>query len=55
MSLELRRATGLARLWLEQGNVELARALLQPIYGCFTEGFDTLELRVAKDLLIRLG
>jgi predicted ATPase/DNA-binding SARP family transcriptional activator len=55
LSLELRCATGLARLWLEQGNVEWARALLQPIYGRFTEGFDTLELRVARELLIRLG
>jgi predicted ATPase len=54
-SLELRCATGLARLWHGQGHVGSARALLQPIYGRFNEGFETPELRAAEELLSRLG
>jgi predicted ATPase len=55
LSLELRSATGLARLWHGWGHVEPARALLQPIYGRVTEGFETPEVRAAKELLSRLG
>jgi predicted ATPase len=55
LSLELRCATGLAWLWHGQGHVESARVLLQPIYGRFTEGFETPELRAAEELLSRLG
>jgi predicted ATPase/DNA-binding SARP family transcriptional activator len=51
LSLELRCAIGLARLWRQQGRIEAARDLLGPIYGHFTEGFDTADLRVAKTLL----
>jgi predicted ATPase len=50
-SLELRAATGLARLWGEQGRRSEARELLAPVYGWFTEGFDTLDLKEAKVLL----
>jgi predicted ATPase/class 3 adenylate cyclase len=48
---ELRAATSLARLWLDQGKALRARACLAPIYGAFTEGFDTPDLREAKALL----
>jgi predicted ATPase/DNA-binding SARP family transcriptional activator len=54
-SLELRCATGLARLWYQQGRPGPARELLTPVYGHFTEGFDTTDLRAAKSLLARLG
>jgi predicted ATPase len=47
----LRAATGLARLWRDQGKSQQARDLLAPIYGWFTEGFDTLDLKTAKALL----
>ncbi len=50
-SLELRAAMSLARLWQQQGKREEARELLAPIYGWFTEGFDTADLREAKALL----
>ena len=50
-SLELRAATSLARLWRDQGKVQQARELLAPVYGWFTEGFDTLDLKEAKTLL----
>jgi adenylate cyclase len=53
-SLELRAATSLARLWQGQGKREEARALLAPVYGWFTEGFDTRDLREAKALLDEL-
>jgi predicted ATPase len=53
-SLELRAATSLARLWRGQGKVEAARDLLAPIYGWFTEGFDTADLKDAKALLEEL-
>ena len=41
----------LARLWRDQGMVQQARELLAPVYGWFTEGFDTLDLKEAKALL----
>ena len=54
-SLELRAATSLARLWGEQGRLADARELLTPIYGWFTEGFDTPDLKDAKALLDELA
>ena len=54
-SLELRAAISLSRLWQQQGKREEARALLAPIYGWFTEGFDTADLQEAKALLVALG
>ena len=53
-SLELRAATSLARLWRDQGKRTEARDLLAPIYGWFTEGFDTPVLQDAKALLDQL-
>ena len=53
-SLELRAAMSLARLWQQQGKRVEARALLAPIYGWFTEGFGTPDLRDAKALLDEL-
>jgi class 3 adenylate cyclase/predicted ATPase/energy-coupling factor transporter ATP-binding protein EcfA2 len=50
-SLELRAARSLARLWQQQGKHAEAQALLAPIYGWFTEGFDTADLQEAKALL----
>ena len=50
-SLELRAAMSLARLWQQQGKRTEARELLAPIYGLFTEGFDTADLQEAKALL----
>ena len=50
-SLGLRAATSLARLWGEQGRRAEARELLAPVYGWFTEGFDTADLKEAKALL----
>ena len=50
-SLELRAAMSLGRLWQQQGKRDEARALLAPIYGWFTEGFDTADLQEAKVLL----
>jgi predicted ATPase len=50
-SWELRAAMSMARLWLDQDMREKARALLAPIYGWFTEGFDTRDLKEAKALL----
>jgi predicted ATPase len=54
-SLELRAATSLARLWADQGKRAQARDLLAPVYGWFTEGFDTPDLIDAKALLDELG
>jgi predicted ATPase len=51
---ELRAATSLARLWRDQGRGTEARDLLVPIYGWFTEGFDTEDLKEAKALLDEL-
>ena len=53
--LELRAATTLARLWRDQGRRTEARDLLGPIYGWFTEGFATPDLRDARALLDELG
>ena len=53
-SLELRAAMSLARLWREQGKRAEAHELLAPIYGWFTEGFDTKDLQEAKKLLEEL-
>ena len=53
-SLELRAAMSLARLWQQQGKRTAAYALLAPIYGWFTEGFDTAVLQDAKALLEEL-
>jgi len=53
-SWELRAATSLARLWGEQGRRTEARELLAPVYGWFTEGFDTADLKEAKRLLDEL-
>jgi len=50
-SWELRAAMSLARLWQQQGKHHEARELLAPIYGWFTEGFDTADLQEAKALL----
>jgi predicted ATPase len=50
-SWELRAATSLSRLWQQQGKPAEARALLAPLYGWFTEGFDTADLQEAKALL----
>jgi predicted ATPase len=52
---ELRAATSLARLWGDQGKRAEARDLLAPIYGWFTEGFDTPVLQDAKALLEQLA
>jgi predicted ATPase/DNA-binding winged helix-turn-helix (wHTH) protein len=54
-ALELRAALSLARLWQQQGKSEAARDLLAPIYGWFTEGFDTPDLQEAKALLAELA
>jgi predicted ATPase len=54
-SLELRAAMSLARLWQQQGKRVEAYDLLTPIYGWFTEGFDTADLQEAKALLAALS
>ena len=54
-SWELRASMSLARLWRDQGKVQQARELVAPIYGWFTEGFDTLDLKDAKALLEELA
>jgi len=54
-SLELRAAVSLARLWGERGRRAKARDLLAPVYGWFTEGFDTADLKEAKALLDELS
>jgi len=53
-SWDLRAAISMARLWREQGKRDQARELLAPVYGWFTEGFDTLDLKQAKALLDEL-
>jgi predicted ATPase len=53
-SWELRAATSMARLWRDQGKRQQARDLLGPIYGWFTEGFNTRDLKEAKALLDEL-
>jgi predicted ATPase len=54
-ALELRAAVSLTRLWQRQGKRDEARELLAPIYGWFTEGFDTADLQEAKALLEELA
>jgi predicted ATPase len=51
----LHSANSLARLWRDQGKRDEARDLLAPVYGWFTEGFDTLDLKEAKALLDELA
>jgi predicted ATPase len=53
--LELRAAMSMARLWRDQGKPQQARDLLAPVYGWFTEGFDTRDLKEAKALLDALA
>jgi predicted ATPase len=53
-SRELRAAMSMARLWCAQGKRQQAHDLLAPVYDWFTEGFDTLDLKVAKVLLEQL-
>ena len=53
-SFELRAAMSMARLWRDQGKRDEARERLAPVYGWFTEGFDTLDLKRAKALLHEL-
>ena len=53
-SWELRAAISMARLWRSQGKRQQAREQLAPVYGWFTEGFDTLDLKEAKVLLEEL-
>jgi predicted ATPase len=53
-SWELRAAMSMARLWRNQGKWDEARELLAPVYGWFTEGFDTRDLKEAKALLDEL-
>jgi predicted ATPase len=54
-TFELRASTSLARLWCDQGKRTEAHNLLAPVYGWFTEGFDTLDLKEAKALLDALA
>jgi predicted ATPase len=54
-SCELRAAMSVAQLWRDQGKPKQARELLAPVYGWFTEGFDTLDLKEAKALLDELA
>jgi class 3 adenylate cyclase/predicted ATPase len=54
-SLELRAAMSLVRLWQQQGKRQKAHDLLAPVYGWFTEGFDTADLQEAKSLLDTLA
>jgi predicted ATPase len=54
-SRELRAAMSMARLWRDQGKRDEARELLAPVYGWFTEGFDTRDLKEAKVLLDELA
>ena len=54
-SWELRAAMSVARMWRDQGRHQQARDLLAPVYGWFTEGFDTLDLKEAKALLEELA
>jgi predicted ATPase len=54
-SWELRASMSLARLWRDQGKRQQARELLAPVYGWFTEGFNTRDLKEAKALLDELA
>ena len=53
-SWELRAAMSMARLWRDQGKRQQAHDLLGPVYGWFTEGYDTLDLKDTKALLEQL-
>jgi len=53
-SFELRAAMSMPPLWRDQGKRDEARDLIAPVYGWFTEGFDTLDLKEAKALLDEL-
>jgi predicted ATPase len=55
VSWELRAAMSLARLWRDQSKVQQARELLAPVYGWFTDGFETRDLKEAKALLDELA
>jgi predicted ATPase len=54
-SWKLRAAMSLARLWRDQGKAQKARELLAPVYGWFTEGFDTRDLKEAKAFVGGVG
>jgi predicted ATPase len=54
-SWELRAAMSMARLWRDRGKRDEARNLLAPVYGWFTEGFDTMDLKQAKAILDELA
>jgi predicted ATPase len=54
-AFELRAAMSLSRLWQQQGKRQEAHDLLAPVYGWFTEGFDTADLQEAKALLEELA
>ena len=54
-SLGLRAAVSMAHLWRDQGKRAEARGLLAPVYGWFTEGFNTLDLKEAKALFDELA
>ena len=54
-SWELRAAISIARLWRDQGKPQQALELLAPVYGWFTQGFDTRDLKEAKALLDALS
>jgi predicted ATPase len=54
-ALELRAALSLSRLWQQQGQRAAAHTLLAPIYGWFTEGFETPDRQEAKALLAELA
>jgi len=49
--MELRAATSLSRLWIKQGKKDQARQMLAETYSWFTEGFDTADLKEARELL----
>ena len=55
LSGALRAVMSMARLWRDQGKRDEARELLAPVYGLFTEGFDTLDLKEAKALFGELN
>ena len=55
ISMDCRATMSMARLWRDQGKRDKARDLLAPVYGWFTEGFDTLDLKEAKALLDELA
>jgi predicted ATPase len=54
ISMECRAAMSMTLFWRDQGKRDEARDLLAPVYGWFTEGFDTLDLKEAKALLDEL-